>query len=93
MSPHDLVAAQTSNVCITHHAVLNAIGLAYIVYVKRTSSNILGRLVQYELQQLLGVGTRLVWQCSNCDIDVTLISSQVFCTYQHAVTYLNSTQI
>jgi len=25
MSQHDLVSAQTSNVCITHHAALNAI--------------------------------------------------------------------
>jgi len=45
MSQHDLVSAQTSNVCITHHAALNAI--AYIVCVKQvfcdvTSSNFLG---------------------------------------------------
>ena len=33
MSQHDLVSAQTSNVCITHHAALNAI--AYIVCVKQ----------------------------------------------------------
>jgi len=33
MSRHDLVPAQTSNVCITHHAALNAI--AYIVWVKQ----------------------------------------------------------
>jgi len=32
---HDLISAQTSNVCITHLAALNAIGLAYIVCVKR----------------------------------------------------------
>ena len=33
LSRHDLVSAQTSNVCITHHAALNAI--AYIVCVKQ----------------------------------------------------------
>jgi len=33
MSRHDLVSAQTSNVCITRHAPLNAI--AYIVCVKQ----------------------------------------------------------
>jgi len=33
MSQHDLISAQTSNVCITRHAPLNAI--AYIVCVKQ----------------------------------------------------------
>ena len=33
MSQHDLVSAQTSNVCVTRHAPLNAI--AYIVFVKQ----------------------------------------------------------
>ena len=33
MSRHDLVSAQTSTVCITHHAALNAI--AYIVCVRQ----------------------------------------------------------
>jgi len=33
MSRHDLVSAQISNVCITHHAALNPI--AYIVCVKQ----------------------------------------------------------
>ena len=33
MSQHDLVSAQTSNLCVTCHAPLNAI--AYIVFVKQ----------------------------------------------------------
>jgi len=45
MSPHDLVAAQTSNAYITHHAVLNAIACMCQTICDVTSSNVLGRYV------------------------------------------------
>ena len=49
MSWHDLVSAQTSNVCITRHAALNAIASIHCMcqtICDVTSSNFLGRLVQ-----------------------------------------------
>ena len=46
MSRHDLVSAQNSNVCITHHAALNAI--AYILCVKQFVMSLPARLVQCE---------------------------------------------
>jgi len=50
MSQHNLVSAQTSNVCITRHAALNAIACMCQTICDVTSSNVLGRLVQYELE-------------------------------------------
>jgi len=46
MSQHDLVSAQTSNVCTICHAALNAI--AYIVCVKQFVMSLPARLVQCE---------------------------------------------
>ena len=46
MSWHDLVSAQTSNVCITRHAALNAIACMRQTICDVTSSKVLGRLVQ-----------------------------------------------
>jgi len=45
MSWHDLISAQTSNVCITHHAVIACMCQTIC---DATSSNVLGRLVQYK---------------------------------------------
>jgi len=48
MSRHDLVSAQTSNVCITHLAALNAI--AYIICVKQfVMSQDLHAVFKYDL--------------------------------------------
>ena len=48
MSQHDLVSTQTSNICITCHAALNAIACMCQTICDVTSSNVLGRLVQCE---------------------------------------------
>jgi len=48
MSRHDLVSAQTSNVCITRHVALNAI--AYTVCVIHFVMSLPARLVQCELK-------------------------------------------
>ena len=52
MSWQDLVSAQTSNVCITHHAALNAI--ACIVCVKQFVMSLSARLVQCEPKEWNG---------------------------------------
>ena len=45
-SQHDLVSAQTSSACITHHTALNAIACMCQTIRDVTFSNVLGRLVQ-----------------------------------------------
>ena len=42
MSQHDLVSAQTSNVCITSHAALNTIACMCQTICNVTSSNVIG---------------------------------------------------
>ena len=48
MSWHDLVLAQTSNICITLHAALNAAPCMCRTICDVTSSKVLGRLAQCE---------------------------------------------
>jgi len=62
MSQHNLVSAQTANVCITRHA---AIACVCQTICEATSSNVLGRLVQCEQKEwnrgrLVGIYTQRV---------------------------------
>ena len=88
MSQHDLVSAQTSNVCITRHA---AIACICQTICDATSSNVLGRLVQCEQKgwdrgRWIGIHTQRVKTAGLC-VDLAVKSlSRVMVLKNHHLT-------
>ena len=91
MSRHDLISAQTSNVCITYHAALNAIACMCQTTCDVTSSNVLGRLVQCEQKGGDGLvlytqRVKTAWLCVGLAVkSLNRVIAQMFLKNSHLI--------